>query len=67
MFLEKIDEIDTSIMSIEEKMNLLLKTMESEGIFFISCNHCNIAVKEAEQWYEHGKMGNQDYIISMKQ
>lgn len=62
MFLGKSSRIDTSSMTIEEKMDLILKTMESEGSFFISCIHCNIPVKEAEQWYEQGKMGVQDYI-----
>ena len=61
MYLENTDETDKSMMSIAGKMNLLLKTMENKGSFFISCINTNIPVKEAEEWYEQGLMGDHEY------
>ena len=61
MYLENTDETDKSMMSIAGKMNLLLKTMENKGSFFISCINTNIPVKEAEEWYEQGLIGEPEY------
>ena len=62
MFLEKCDGKDTISMSLQEKMNLILETMESKGSLFISCIHCNIPINEAEEWYKNGEIGDQDFI-----